>query len=70
MLLTEIIPAVRALARDDKFRLAHLLLEDLAQEEPPALFQQGHFYPIYTPEFAPNAATQLAQLLAEDTTQS
>jgi hypothetical protein len=33
MSIAEIIPAVRALSRDEKFRLARLLLDDLAGEE-------------------------------------
>ena len=70
MSIAEIIPAVRALSRGEKFQLAQLLLEDLAGEELPALFKEGQVYPIYTPEYAPDAAAQLAQLLREDGTRS
>ncbi len=66
MSIAEIIPAVRALSRGEKFQLAQMLLEDLAREELPAMFKEGQVYPIYTPEYAPNAAAQLAQLLKED----
>jgi hypothetical protein len=64
--ITEIIPAVRALSRSEKFQLAHLLLEDLAQEDLSAVFPQGQVYPIYTPEYSPEAARQLAQALKDE----
>ena len=70
MSIAEIIPALRALSRSEKFHLAHLLLEDLAQEEQPTVFKDGQIYPIYTPEYAPGAAAQLAQLLEEEGTRS
>ena len=65
MSITEIISATRALTQDEKRKLAQTLLEELANESE-AVFQDGHVYPIYTPEFAPNAASQLAQLLEAD----
>ena len=68
MSIAEIIPVVRALARGEKFLLAQMLLEDLAREELPPVFEKGQVYPIYTPEFAPGAAAQLAQLLVEEKT--
>jgi hypothetical protein len=70
MSIAEIIPAVRALSRGEKFRLAQLLLEDLATEELPELFKEGQVYPIYTPTYAPAAAAQLAQVLREEETRS
>jgi hypothetical protein len=66
MSIADIIPAVRDLSRGEKFQLAQMLLEDLASQELPELFKEGHFYPIYTPEYAPNAASQLAKLLKEE----
>ena len=39
MSIAEIIPAVQALSRGEKFQLAQLLLEDLAKEELPAVVQ-------------------------------
>ena len=66
MSITEIISAARALTQDERRELAQTLLQDLANEEPEAVFQNGHVYPIYTPDFAPNAASQLAQFLDED----
>lgn len=65
MSITEIIPAVRALPRSEKLRLARLLLDDLAGEELLSMLKQGQECPIYTPEFAPGAAAQLARLLEE-----
>ena len=63
MSIAEIIPAVRALSRSEKFNLAQLLLDDLAKEEMPPVFKEGHVFSIYTPEYSPNAAVQLAQAL-------
>ena len=70
MSIAEIIPAVRALSRSEKFRIAQMLLDDLANEELPAVFLEGHTFPIYTPEYAPDAAAQLAKALMEDGTSS
>ena len=70
MSLAEIIPAVRALPRSEKFRIARLLLDDLAGEELLSGLKQGQEFPIYTPEFAPGAAAKLAALLEEQGKQS
>ncbi len=64
MPIAEIIPAVQSLTRSEKFRLAQMLLEDLAHDEQ-VVFKEGQIYPIYTPEHAPGAAAQLALLLRE-----
>ena len=66
MSITEVISAARALSRDERHKLAQTLLEDLANEEAEAMFQGKRVYHIYTPEFAPEAVAQLAQLLEED----
>ena len=66
MSIAEIIPAVRALSRSEKFNLAQHLLDDLAKEEMSAVFKEGHVFSIYTPEYASEAATQLAETLKED----
>jgi hypothetical protein len=63
MSLAEIFSAVRTLSRGEKFQLAQMLLAELAGEELPAMFKEGQVYPIYTPEYAPGAAAQLAQAL-------
>ena len=70
MSIAEIIPAVRALSRGEKFQLAQILLEDLASEELPTIFKEGQVYPIYTPEYAPDAAAQLAKVLMNEGTRS
>ena len=66
MSIAEIIRAVRALLRSEKFQIAQMLLDDLAKEELPAAFTEGHIFPIYTPEFAPDAAAQLARALMDE----
>ena len=70
MSIDEIIHAVQALSRGEKFHLAHMLLEDVAREELPTVFKEGQIYPIHTPEYSPGAAAQLAQLLREEETSS
>jgi hypothetical protein len=70
MAIAEIIPAVRALSRGEKFQLAQLLLADLATEELPEMFKEGQVFPIYTPEYARDAAAQLARLLMDEETRS
>lgn len=66
MSIAEIMSAARELPVDEKRKLAQTLLEDLANGEPEAMFREGHVYHIYTPEFAPGTAAQLAELLKED----
>ena len=66
MAIADIIPAVRGLSRSEKFQLAQLLLDDLTSHDLPEMFKEGHVYSIYTPEYAPNAATQLAQILKKE----
>lgn len=70
MAIAEIIPAARALPRGEKYQLAQMLLEDLATEELGAMFKEGQVFPINTPEFAPDAAAQLAKVLMEEGTRS
>ncbi|MFO0964104.1 MAG: hypothetical protein U0793_00770 [Gemmataceae bacterium] len=70
MSIAEILPAVQALSPSEKLDLARLLLEDLAKEGLPTVFKKGQAYPIYTPEYTPGAAAQLAQVLREDGTRS
>jgi hypothetical protein len=53
MSIAEILPAVRALPRSEKIRLARLLLDDLAGEELLSPLKQGQEFPIETPEFTP-----------------
>jgi hypothetical protein len=65
MSFTELLPLVGTLPRSEKFRLVQVLIDQLAKEEAPQLFCEGHTYPIWTPDYAPNAASQLAQALEE-----
>ena len=65
MSFTELLPLVGALPRSEKFRLVQILIDQLAKEEVPQLFREGHTYPIWTPAYALNAASQLAQALKE-----
>ena len=68
MSIAEIIPEVLALSRDEKFQLARMLLDNLANEEPK--FKVGAIYPLHTPAYSPEAAAQLARLLQEERTGS
>lgn len=70
MSIAEIIPAVRALSHVEKLQLAQVLLEDLGHDEVQTMFKEGQVYPIDTPEYAPDAAAQLARLLAEEGSRS
>jgi hypothetical protein len=65
MSIAEILPAVRALPRSEKFRLARLLLDDLAGEELLSTIEQGQEFPIHTPAYTPGVAAQLVTLLDE-----
>jgi hypothetical protein len=65
MSITEIMPAVQALSRAEKFKLARLLIDGLADEDS-LLFKEGQVFPIHTPEYAPLAAAQLAEVLKDD----
>ena len=58
------------MVRSEEIRLVRLLLDDLAGEELLSMLKQGQECPIYTPEFAPGAASQLATLLEEQGKQS
>ena len=68
MSISKIIPLVRALSRGEKFQVAQILLEDLAEEELQTTFKVGQVYPIYTPEYSPDAAAQLAEVLGGEGT--
>src|ERR1043165_1494263 len=67
MSISEIMPAVELLSRTEKFQLARLLIDRLAQEDAPE-FISGQVFPIYTPEYASEAAAQLAQVLRDGRT--
>lgn len=63
MSMAEILRAVRALPQSEKVELVRLLLNDLAGEELLSGVRQGQEFPIYTSQFAPGAAAQLARAL-------
>jgi hypothetical protein len=66
MTIAEIMPAVQTLSRTEKFQLARLLIDGLAQEDSLG-FVAGQTFPIYTPQFRPDAAAQLAKVIKEET---
>jgi hypothetical protein len=63
MSLTELLPALKMLARADKLRLMQFLVIDLAQEEGIPLLSADAEYPIWTPLNAFDAADTLLQML-------
>jgi hypothetical protein len=65
MSIAEIMPAVQALSRSEKFKLARLLIDGLADEDS-LLFREGQVFPIHTPEYAAQAAEQLARVLKDE----
>ncbi len=62
MSLTELRPAVRALARRDKFLLVQELIAELSQEEGLTASE----YPVWSPYDAYDAAATLLQLLQQE----
>jgi hypothetical protein len=48
MSFPELLPAIQALPRADKLRLAHLLIEELAREEGEPLLEAGLSYPMWS----------------------
>ncbi len=69
MPIADIMPAVQALSRAEKFQLAKILIDGLAEEDSLG-FIPGQVFPIYTPEYAPGAANQLASVLHNAESQS
>jgi hypothetical protein len=63
MSLSEVLPDVRALSRDDKVRLMELLNEDLRAADPTLALVPGAVYPIWSPTDAFSAAETLTKLL-------
>ena len=66
MLIAEILPEAMKLPRQERFRLARILLEELATEELTGQFRDGQVFPIYTPAYAPGAAGELARVLTRE----
>ncbi|MGE0606116.1 MAG: hypothetical protein AB7O62_03245 [Pirellulales bacterium] len=65
MLLTEMLPNVQSLSRQDKIRLILLLAQELEQDES-SLIEAGQVYPIWSPDRAFVAAATMMQALEED----
>jgi hypothetical protein len=65
MSLADLLPSVQALSRPDKFRLVHILVLELAQEEGVPSLVEGASYPVWTPPPAFEAAQTLLRLLEE-----
>jgi hypothetical protein len=71
MSLAEILPAVRMLPREDQLELVRVLSAELAplatQETDEEMLRRlcppGAVFDIYTPQFPPEAADELARLL-------
>jgi hypothetical protein len=63
--IAEIMPFVETLSQSEKLQLARLLIDGVANDDSSIDFKEGQVYPIYTPEYSPGAAAQLAQVLKD-----
>lgn len=71
MSLAEIMPAVRLLTREERLELVRVVSAELevppkpesAEEMLQHMFTPGAVYEIYTPQFPPEAAEEVARLL-------
>ena len=66
MSLTELLPSLQALSRAEKFRLMHLLVSDLGEEQEWAGISPGVDYPVWSPIEATDAAAALLRELESD----
>ena len=66
MSLAELVPEVRALPHDDKVRLAHLLITELAREGSGLREGVEAAFPVWTPYDAFEAAHKLSKALAQE----
>lgn len=64
MSLDDLLSSVQTLSRSEKFQLARLLIDGLEKEDSLG-FLSGQVFAIHTPEYSPQAATQLAQVLED-----
>ncbi len=69
MSVTELMPVLQNLPRNDKLEVIQLLISDLTRQEGIDLLQSGASYPIWTPFDAHDAARSLQQLLDQDRVQ-
>ena len=65
MLVTELIPQIRELPREDKLLLMEFLMSELAQEGINPL-QPGASYPVWSPYDAHEAAQTLEKMLEDN----
>jgi hypothetical protein len=68
MVLSELIAALQALPRADKFHIVQTLISELAQQEEP-LLKPGQSYPVWSPYDAFDAADKMLKMLETAKTQ-
>ncbi len=66
MSLTELLPTLRSLSRQDKLRLIELLAGELVQSEDPSPIPADLSYPVWSPDRAYHAADALLRALDVD----
>ena len=66
MSLSELVPALQDLPRNEKLEVIRMLVTDLTRQEGIDLLQSGASYPVWTPLDAFDAARSLQQLLDQD----
>lgn len=66
MSLSELLPSVQSLARDDKVRLIRLLANELRESGADFPLEIGGDYPVWSPYEAHEAAWALQAILAAD----
>ncbi len=69
MSITELMPMLKSLPRDEKLQVFRLMASDLTQDAGVDILQSGASYPIWTPFNAYDAAQSLQRLLEEDRVQ-
>lgn len=65
MVLTELLPILKELSREDKQRVIDFLSSDLAEDETLKLLKNGGYYEIWSPYDAFEAAHVLGKMLEE-----
>jgi hypothetical protein len=66
VILTDLLPSLKALPRADKLRAMQFLVSELAREEEITLLDPDVTYPIWTPYDAFDAAATLLDFLREE----
>lgn len=65
MSITEILPEVRSLSRQDKIKLIRLLAQELERDEA-EIIRSDRDYPIWSPDEAFSAGAAMLDVLAEE----